>query len=108
MRNPWRTLGAAAAATGLSRDTIRRYERRGFIRPKRNVLNFRLFDGDTIQRLQRIAAGESFLKRPDGEVAVCESCKLPILERDGYGSDRDGRKARRFWCEQCAAKAAKP
>lgn len=50
-------IGEAAQEVGVSRDTIRRLERRGLITPARDWAGHRRYDEETIQRLRELVYG---------------------------------------------------
>lgn len=52
------TIGQAASLSGFSRATIRRYERRGWIRPDRGWNGYRLFSAAQIHWLQAVRLGD--------------------------------------------------
>lgn len=52
-------IGAFARATGLSRDTIRFYERRGLLRPSVQSNGYRTFDAAAVERAISIQVAQS-------------------------------------------------
>jgi DNA-binding transcriptional MerR regulator len=52
-------IGAFARATGLSRDTIRFYERRGLLRPLVQANGYRTFDQAAVERAISIQVAQS-------------------------------------------------
>lgn len=51
------TVSEAAISIGVSPDTIRRWDKKGLIKVRRSVLNYRLFDINEIKRLHSKVAG---------------------------------------------------
>jgi len=60
-------IGEAAMMSSLSRDTIRRYEERGWVAPVRDWAGRRLFTIDQVERLMSISNGSI---DPRNEAAV--------------------------------------
>ena len=57
MKEVLKKIAAAAKCVGLSRDTLRRYERYGWIRPRRDWAGARLYSDGQIVLLRRIRDG---------------------------------------------------
>lgn len=67
MAGRWMTIGELSRETGATPRAIRYYERLGLIpRAKRTPSNYRLFDGDAVERIRLIAR--------------CRSLEFPIVE----------------------------
>jgi DNA-binding transcriptional MerR regulator len=52
-RDVWR-IGELADATGVSTDTLRHYERKGLLRPRRSSNGYREYPGHAIERVRTI------------------------------------------------------
>ena len=80
-------IGGAARVTGLATSTIRAWERRyGAIEPKRTSAGYRLYDPETVERLQLIQVlrdrGE-----PLASLAACETHELRARAATHHGGD---------------------
>lgn len=76
-------IGELAEATGLSRDTLRFYEKRGFIRAHRRPNGYRHYPPETLPLLEFIAMAKSlgFTLAEIGE-------ELPALAEAGISQER--------------------
>lgn len=76
-------IGELSKATGLSRDTLRFYEKRGFIRAHRRPNGYRHYPPETAQLLEFIAMAKSlgFTLAEIGE-------ELPALAEAGISEER--------------------
>lgn len=63
-------IGETAQQLGISRDTIKRLERRGLINPARDWAGHRRFDEETIQRLRELVYSNAGSKRAGTERAA--------------------------------------
>ncbi len=99
-------IGSVARRFGVHPQTLRLYEREGLIRPPRSAGNTRLYDQDTVERLEIILtltrelgvnlAGvevildlKSRLKKMEGEVErLMEAIRAVAAEHAGRGGDR--------------------
>jgi MerR family transcriptional regulator, heat shock protein HspR len=99
-------IGVVARRFGVHPQTLRLYEREGLIRPPRSAGNTRLYDQDTVERLEIILtltrelgvnlAGvevildlRSRLKRMEGEVErLMDAIRAVAAEHAGRASDR--------------------
>jgi MerR family transcriptional regulator/heat shock protein HspR len=99
-------IGAVARRFGVHPQTLRLYEREGLIRPARSTGNTRLYDQETVERLEIILtltrelgvnlAGvevildfRSRLQRMEGEVGrLMEAIRSVAAERSGRATDR--------------------
>lgn len=51
----WKTIGRVAQETGVNRQTVLYYERRGLLpAPSRSLSGYRMFDEDTVRRIRFI------------------------------------------------------
>ena len=100
-------IGVVARRFGVHPQTLRLYEREGLIRPPRSAGNTRLYDQDTVERLEIILtltrdlgvnlAGvevildlRSRLKKMEGEVErLMESIRSVAAEHASRAGDRD-------------------
>jgi len=99
-------IGSVARRFGVHPQTLRLYEREGLIRPPRSAGNTRLYDQDTVERLEIILtltrelgvnlAGvevildlKTRLKKMEGEVErLMEAIRAVAAEHAGRGGDR--------------------
>lgn len=52
------TVGKVAQLVGVSRDTVLRYEKRGYIEARRSPINgYRVFDRQDVERLRTLLDG---------------------------------------------------
>jgi MerR family transcriptional regulator/heat shock protein HspR len=102
-------IGIVASRFGVHPQTLRLYEREGLIRPPRSSGNTRLYDQETVERLEIILtltrdlgvnlAGvevildlRSRLKKMEGEVErLMESIRFVAAEHATHAGDRDRR-----------------
>lgn len=76
-------IGELAQSTGLSRDTLRFYEKRGFIRAHRRPNGYRHYPPETVQLLEFIAMAKSL-----GFTLAEIEAELPALAEAGISQDR--------------------
>lgn len=76
-------IGELAQTTGLSRDTLRFYEKRGFIRAHRRPNGYRHYPPETVQLLEFIAMAKSL-----GFTLAEIEAELPALADAGISQDR--------------------
>jgi MerR family transcriptional regulator/heat shock protein HspR len=99
-------IGSVARRFGVHPQTLRLYEREGLIRPPRSAGNTRLYDQDTVERLEIILtltrelgvnlAGvevildlRTRLRKMEGEVErLMEAIRAVAAEHAGRGADR--------------------
>jgi MerR family transcriptional regulator/heat shock protein HspR len=99
-------IGVVARRFGVHPQTLRLYEREGLIRPPRSAGNTRLYDQDTVERLEIVLtltrelgvnlAGvevildlKSRLRKMEGEVErLMEAIRAVAAEHAGRGADR--------------------
>jgi hypothetical protein len=58
MAATFKKIALAARCAGLSRDTLRRYERAGWVRPRRDWTGARIYSAEQIHLLRSIQRGE--------------------------------------------------
>lgn len=76
-------IGELAKTTGLSRDTLRFYEKRGFIRANRRPNGYRHYLPETVHLLEFIAMAKSL-----GFTLAEIEAELPALAEAGISQDR--------------------
>jgi len=57
---------------------------------------------------QQLNRGGHLLTDSAGNPAFCSQCGAVIFTTEGYGADKSGVGATRFWCERCAAGNPRP
>lgn len=78
-------IGTLAEQTGLSRDTLRFYERRGLIRSTRSANSYRMYAPETVQLLGFIRTAQrlGFTLGEIGErLPALSNCSMPAREID--------------------------
>jgi len=58
MQSTFKKIAAAAKGAGLSRDTLRRYELAGWVRPRRDWTGARIYSAEQVDLLRSIRRGE--------------------------------------------------
>ena len=79
-------IGAIAERYGIHPQTLRMYEREGLLRPARTEGNTRLYDNDTIERLEMRQAER--MEKMQGEVKKVLQAMQEEAETRRPGTDR--------------------
>lgn len=99
------TVGALSRMAELPPSTIRYYDRRGLLKPRaRTEGNYRIYDGDALERLRFIRAAvsngftlediETLLTFRDGDSPACREVQDLIADRLDELRSREGELAR--------------